>query len=77
MCGPIGADPFCFCVQGSPFLVESLVLSLLDVEAESAALDLVRALYDLTDGLPQQWCMLEELRGRRTARRFTLSHEDG
>ena len=47
----------------SPFVVESLVLSLLDVEAESAALDLVRALYDLTDGLPQQWCMLEELRG--------------
>ena len=36
---------------------------LVDVEAESAALDLVRALYDLTDGLPQQWCMLEELRG--------------
>jgi hypothetical protein len=53
------------------------VLSLLDVEAESAALYLVRALYDLTDGLPQQWCMLEELGGRRTARRFTLSHEDG
>jgi hypothetical protein len=63
MCGPIGADPFCFCVQGSPFVVKSLVLSLLDVEAESAALDLLRALYDLTDGLPQQWCMLEELRG--------------
>jgi hypothetical protein len=39
------------------------VLSLLDVEAESAALYLVRALYDLTDGLPQQWCMLEELGG--------------
>jgi hypothetical protein len=50
------AHPFCF-------VAECLVFSLLDVEAESAALDLLRALYDLTDGLPQQWCMLEELRG--------------
>jgi hypothetical protein len=46
-----------------PFVAESLVLLLLDVEAESAAIDLVCALYNLTDGLPQQWCMLEELRG--------------
>ena len=30
---------------------------------KSAALDLLRAIYDLTDGIPQQWCMLEELRG--------------
>jgi hypothetical protein len=39
------------------------VLLLIDVEAESAAVDLIRALYDLTDGLSEQWCMLEELRG--------------
>jgi hypothetical protein len=37
MCGQIGAHPF-------GFVVESLVLSLLDVEAKSAALDLLRAL---------------------------------
>ncbi len=33
------------------------------LEAESLALLLVRALYDSTDGLPQQWRMLEELPG--------------
>ena len=30
-------------------------------ETENLALHLVRALYDATDGLPQQWRMLEEL----------------
>ena len=34
-----------------------------DLETESLALQLVRALYDSTDGLPQQWRMLEELPG--------------
>jgi hypothetical protein len=32
-----------------------------DFKTESLALQLVRALYDSTDGLPQQWRMLEEL----------------
>jgi hypothetical protein len=50
-------------LQVVSLLVESLVLLLLDVEAEPAALDLLRAIYDLTDGVPQHWCMLEELRG--------------
>jgi hypothetical protein len=39
------------------------MLLLLDVEAESLALQLVGALYNSTDGLPQQWRMLEELDG--------------
>jgi hypothetical protein len=39
------------------------MLLLIDVEAEPQALDLLRALYDSTDGLPQQWRMLEELGG--------------
>jgi hypothetical protein len=30
-------------------------------ETETLALHLVCALYDSTDGLPQQWCMLEDL----------------
>ena len=34
-----------------------------DLETESLALQLVRALYDSTDGLPRQWRMLEELPG--------------
>jgi hypothetical protein len=32
-----------------------------NLKAESRALQLVRGLYDSTDGLPQQWRMLEEL----------------
>ena len=39
------------------------VSSLPDLETKSLALQLVRALYDSTDGLPQQWHMLEELPG--------------
>jgi hypothetical protein len=35
-------------------------------ETESLAVQLVRALYDATDGLPQQWRMLEELDGATT-----------
>ena len=34
-----------------------------DLETESLALQLVRALYASTDGLPEQWRMLEELPG--------------
>ena len=34
-----------------------------DLETESLALQLVRALYELDGGLPQQWRMLEELPG--------------
>jgi hypothetical protein len=33
------------------------------LETESLALQLVRALYDSTDGLAQQWRMLEEFPG--------------
>jgi hypothetical protein len=32
-----------------------------NLKAESRALQLVRGLYDSTDGLPEQWRMLEEL----------------
>jgi hypothetical protein len=35
-------------------------------ETETLALHLVRALYDATDGLPQEWRMLEELNGATT-----------
>ena len=34
-----------------------------DLETKSLALLLVRALFDSTNGLPQQWRMLEELAG--------------
>jgi hypothetical protein len=35
-------------------------------ETESLAVQLVRALYDATNGLPMQWRMLEELDGATT-----------
>jgi hypothetical protein len=35
-------------------------------ETESLAVQLVRALYDATDGRPMQWRMLEELDGATT-----------
>jgi hypothetical protein len=35
-------------------------------ETETLALHLMRFLYDATDGLPQQWRMLEELDGATT-----------
>ena len=52
------------------------MLLLIDVEAESAAVDLIRALYDLTDGLSEQWCMLEELRGARASPSRKLDEGD-
>jgi hypothetical protein len=36
-------------------------------EIESLALYLVCALYDASDGLPQQWCMLKEPEGTTAA----------
>jgi hypothetical protein len=36
-------------------------LTTMPSDTESLALQLVRSLYDATDGLPQQWRMLEEL----------------
>jgi hypothetical protein len=36
-------------------------------EIESLALYLVGALYDASDGLPQQWCMLKEPKGATAA----------
>ena len=44
-----------------PFYAELSILVVLDMEAESLALQLVGALYNSTDGLPQQWRSLEEL----------------
>jgi hypothetical protein len=47
-----------------------------DLETESLALQLVRALYDSTDGLPRQWRMLEELPGM-TAEAIVFAVERG
>jgi hypothetical protein len=42
-------------------------------ETETLALHLVRALYDATDGRPQEWRMLEEL-DRATTDALIFSH---
>jgi hypothetical protein len=48
-----------------------------NLDAEPLALQLVRGLYDSTDGLPQQWRMLDELEPATTDAVMYESHVDG
>jgi hypothetical protein len=50
------------------FVSDATRLTIMPSDTETLALELLRCLYDATDGLPQQWRMLEELEAASTLR---------